>query len=153
MVDGGEPNLHVEYMSAYIAGDVERMEALQEANGDGGTYKLTGDPRITRVGRLLRKMSLDELPQLWNVLRGDMSLVGPRPPLTYEVEKYRHADFRRFAAPSGITGWWQVNGRCETSFEEMIALDLEYLRRRSVVTDLRILVKTIPAVLNGRGAG
>ncbi len=153
MVDGAPPKVHMEYMSAYISGDDQRVAELQRANGDVGTYKLIADPRITRVGRILRKTSVDELPQLWNVIRGEMSLVGPRPPLTYEVEKYRDTDFHRFAAPSGITGWWQVNGRSETSFDEMIDLDVQYLRRRSVGTDLWILIKTIPAVLKGSGAG
>lgn len=143
--------LHQSYMAAYIAGDEEQMRQLRD--GVEGTYKMENDPRITRVGRVLRRLSLDELPQLWNVLRGDMSLVGPRPPIPYEVEKYEAPHFRRLASMPGITGWWQVNGRSATSFEEMISLDLEYLDHQSMTLDLRIMAKTLPAALDGRGAG
>ena len=102
---------------------------------------------------MLRRLSIDELPQLWNVLVGDMSLVGPRPPIPYEVDKYAPLHLQRLAAVPGMTGWWQVNGRSETTFDEMLSLDLEYLRRQSIVLDLRILVKTLPAAVDGRGAG
>lgn len=146
-------DLHQEYMKAYIAGDESRIAEFHVAGGSNGSYKLKSDPRVTRIGRFLRKTSLDELPQIWNVLRGDMSFVGPRPPLEYEVEKYEDRHFQRLAGPGGITGLWQVKGRCETSFEEMIALDIEYLERRSTFLDIRILVETVPAVLSGRGAG
>ena len=146
-------DLHQEYTEAYIAGDESRIAAFHVAGNGNGSYKLESDPRVTRIGHYLRKSSLDELPQLWNVLRGDMSLVGPRPPLEYEVEKYEDRHFKRLAGPGGITGLWQVRGRCETSFEEMIALDIEYLEHRTTLMDLGILVKTVPAVLSGRGAG
>jgi lipopolysaccharide/colanic/teichoic acid biosynthesis glycosyltransferase len=148
------PNdLHRDYMAAYIAGDEQRIAEFHPDDAETDAYKLTHDPRVTRVGRLLRKMSLDELPQLWNVLRGDMSLVGPRPALAYEVENYDEWHFRRFASPGGITGWWQVNGRCETSFKDMVDLDLDYVERQSALLDVKILAATLPAVISGRGAG
>lgn len=120
---------------------------------DERLFKVKNDPRITRVGRFLRRASLDELPQLWNVLRGDMSLVGPRPPLATEVAKYDEPHYRRFDMPPGITGLWQVSGRSNiTSFDEIIALDTAYLSNWSLTRDLTILLKTIPAVLSMRGA-
>jgi lipopolysaccharide/colanic/teichoic acid biosynthesis glycosyltransferase len=115
--------------------------------------KLAGDARVTRVGNFLRRTSLDELPQLWNVLRGDMSLVGPRPPIPYEVERYPAHWFERFQVKPGVTGLWQVSGRSEVSLEEMIALDVEYARRRSVLLNAWILLRTVPAVITMRGAG
>jgi lipopolysaccharide/colanic/teichoic acid biosynthesis glycosyltransferase len=135
---------HREFVLALISGE--------RGPTDTGVFKLTEDDRITRVGRFLRRSSLDELPQLWNVLRGDMSLVGPRPPIPYEVEKYPEHWFGRFAVKPGITGLWQVNGRSELTLEEMIALDLEYVRRRSLRLNLEILLRTVPAVLRARGA-
>lgn len=118
-----------------------------------GLYKLPSDPRVTPLGRLLRKTSLDELPQLWNVLRGDMSLVGPRPPLPYELAEYEPWHRRRvLEARPGLTGLWQVRGRSRTTFDEMVRLDLRYARTRSLWTDLRILLATPGAVLSGKGA-
>jgi lipopolysaccharide/colanic/teichoic acid biosynthesis glycosyltransferase len=143
--------VHQEYIKAYIEGDTHRMTTILGAAPK--SYKLSNDQRITRVGRLLRKTSLDEIPQLWNVLIGDMSIVGPRPPLPYEVEMYQARHFGRMASPPGLTGWWQVNGRCETRFEEMIELDLHYIAHSSIWLDLKILLLTLPAVLTGRGAG
>jgi lipopolysaccharide/colanic/teichoic acid biosynthesis glycosyltransferase len=115
-------------------------------------FKIAADARITRVGRFLRKSSLDELPQLWNVLRGQMSLVGPRPPIQYEVDHYPAHWFERFTVKPGITGLWQVSGRSELTLEQMIALDVEYARRRSLWLNVKILVRTVSAVLSGRGA-
>ena len=114
--------------------------------------KLEEDSRITRVGRFLRRTSLDEVPQLINVLRGEMSLVGPRPPIQYEVDHYPVAAFQRFAVMPGITGLWQVSGRSQLSFTEMIALDAEYVRRRSFWLNLSILLRTPLVVLRGHGA-
>jgi lipopolysaccharide/colanic/teichoic acid biosynthesis glycosyltransferase len=151
MFADSDESSHEAYMSAYIDGDEEQMLALR--GGVVGTYKMENDPRITRVGRILRRLSLDELPQLWNVLAGQMSLVGPRPPIPYEVEKYAPLHYRRLAGMPGLTGWWQINGRSETSFDEMLALDLEYLDGQSIVLDLRILAKTLPCAFDGRGAG
>jgi len=113
--------------------------------GDG--YKSLDDPRITRLGRLLRRSNLDELPQLFNVVRGDMSLVGPRPAIPYELDHYRGADFQRLSVPPGITGLWQVSRRDRLSAAEMMELDLRYVREASTWLDLRILVMTVPAVL------
>ena len=111
------------------------------------SYKASNDPRITRMGRFLRRSSLDELPQLFNVLAGHMTLVGPRPAIPYELEMYEPWYFQRFEAKPGITGLWQVSGRDRTSAAEMMALDLRYLHERSLATDLKILIRTIPTVL------
>jgi lipopolysaccharide/colanic/teichoic acid biosynthesis glycosyltransferase len=134
---------HVAYVQSLIAGDAERKETL---------FKLVADARVTNAGRILRKSSLDELPQLINVVRGDMSLVGPRPCLDYELEKYPPHAFGRFAVKPGITGLWQVSGRSQLSFDEMIALDLDYARQRSFWFNVKILLRTLPVVLFGRGA-
>lgn len=144
MVQDADQSLHQNYIKAFVEG---RLEATVE-----GKFKLTGDPRVTRVGRFLRKASLDELPQLLNVLKGEMSLVGPRPVPIYEVDEYQPQHYQRLAALPGITGFWQVKGRCEVTFEEMIAMDIEYIRRRSLLLDVKILFLTLPAVLSGRGA-
>lgn len=153
MKEDADSKLHEEYMAAYIDGDEDRMAFLQGDGSEPGSYKLTCDPRVTRIGSLLRRLSLDELPQLWNVLRGQMSLVGPRPPLRYEVDLYEDRHLRRMTGTPGLTGWWQVRGRCETDFEEMINLDLEYIDRQSVWFDLKVLALTLPAVVSRRGAG
>ncbi len=116
-----------------------------------GTYCYADDPRITRVGRLLRATSLDELPQLWNVLRGDMSLVGPRPDLPHHVERYTAAQRRRLDVRPGITGWAQVNGRNGIGWDDRIALDLEYVARWSLALDARIVARTVAVVLTRRG--
>jgi exopolysaccharide production protein ExoY len=117
------------------------------AQPEGDRYKHLDDPRITRVGRLLRRTSLDELPQLFNVVKGDMSLVGPRPAIPYELAHYRRADFQRLCVPPGITGMWQVSRRDRLSAAEMMELDLRYVRQASPWLDLRILLMTVPAVL------
>jgi lipopolysaccharide/colanic/teichoic acid biosynthesis glycosyltransferase len=139
--------------------DLHRAYVKQLLNADdpatGGTsglYKLEADPRVTRVGRLLRRTSLDELPQLLNVLRGDMSLVGPRPALPWEAELFAPAHYRRFLVPPGLTGLWQVSGRNRLSMRDGLDLDLEYVRRQSFRLDLSILARTLPAVLTLDGA-
>jgi lipopolysaccharide/colanic/teichoic acid biosynthesis glycosyltransferase len=137
---------HRTFVLGLIAGDHP-----ERPNG-GPRFKMVEDERVTRVGSFLRRSSVDELPQLWNVLRGDMSLVGPRPPIPYEVEHYPAHWFARFAVKPGVTGLWQVSGRSELALEEMIRLDVEYVRRRSVWLNISILARTIPAVLSGRGA-
>jgi len=146
MSANADSRVHEAYIRDFVAGRVQPSEE------SGGKFKLTNDPRVTRVGRMLRRTSLDELPQLFNVLKGQMSLVGPRPVPAYEVACYRNGEHKRLAALPGITGLWQVNGRCRVSFEEMIRMDLEYIRNASLWLDLRILLLTIPAVLWGRGA-
>ena len=137
---------HRDFVLRLISGEEPALEASRPL------YKMTEDPRVTRVGRLLRRSSLDELPQLWNVLRGEMSLVGPRPPIPYEVEQYPAHWFARFGVKPGVTGLWQVSGRSDVTLEEMVALDVEYIRRRSLFLNIRIIVRTLPAVLSARGA-
>jgi lipopolysaccharide/colanic/teichoic acid biosynthesis glycosyltransferase len=134
---------HVAYVQSLIAGDAERKETL---------FKLVADERVTRAGRILRKSSLDELPQLINVLIGNMSLVGPRPCLDYELEKYPPHAYGRFAVKPGITGLWQVSGRSQLSFDEMIALDLDYAGQQSFWFNVRIILRTLPVVVFGKGA-
>ena len=146
MHDGVPHDRHREYVLGLIAGE-ER-----EHTTPGPQFKMTGDARVTRFGRALRRSSLDELPQLWNVLRGEMSLVGPRPAIPYEVEHYPPHWFARFAVKPGVTGLWQVNGRSTVTLEEMVSLDVEYARRRSLWLNIAILLRTVPAVLSGRGA-
>lgn len=135
--------------------DAERLKkTLQQQNdhGDCVTFKMKRDPRVTWIGRIMRKFSIDELPQLWCVLRGDMSLVGPRPPVPNEVRQYSLADRRRLDATPGLTCIWQVSGRGDIPFPEQVALDREYIEEQSFWLDLKLLVKTIPAVLTGKGA-
>jgi exopolysaccharide biosynthesis polyprenyl glycosylphosphotransferase len=140
--------IHKQFVSSFIKSGPQAQEA-----GKKGVFKITNDPRITAVGNLLRKTSLDELPQLWNVFRGDMSLVGPRPPVPYEVEQYQPWHCRRvLEAKPGITGLWQVNGRSRTTFDEMVRLDLRYAKACSLWTDVRILLATPKAVIAGKGA-
>ena len=124
----------------------------QNQHSQGITFKLKNDPRVTRVGRWLRKLSFDELPQFFNVLIGDMSLVGPRPPVPREVAHYTLADRRRLAAHPGITCIWQISGRAEIDFPRQVALDVLYIETQSIWQDLRILAKTLPAVIYGGGA-
>jgi exopolysaccharide biosynthesis polyprenyl glycosylphosphotransferase len=129
---------------------LEELRAQNEASGP--LFKMRKDPRITRVGGVLRRWSLDELPQLLNVLRGDMSLVGPRPPLPKEVERYEDWQLGRLRAVPGLTGLWQVSGRSEVPFHDMVRLDLHYIRNWSLALDLEILLRTVPTVLTNRGA-
>ena len=146
MVHDADPFVHQAHIRAFVQGRL---------SGDlvGHTqFKLVNDPRITRVGRILRRTSLDELPQLLNVLKGEMSLVGPRPVPAYEVAEYQPSHHRRLEAVPGITGLWQVKGRCQVPFEEMIRMDVEYVESQSLWLDMKILAATIPAVLSGRGA-
>lgn len=124
----------------------------QNQHATGVTFKIKQDPRITKVGRWLRKYSLDELPQFYNVLRGDMSLVGPRPPVPSEVAKYSLADRRRLAVKPGITCIWQISGRAEIDFPGQVRLDVDYIERQSFTEDVRILLKTPLAVISGNGA-
>jgi len=144
--------IHEEYIQKFISGD-QKSSAQSTSLAPEGVYKITNDPRVTFIGRLLRKTSLDELPQVLNVLKGEMSLVGPRPPIAYEFERYDVWQRRRvLEAKPGITGLWQVKGRSRTTFDDMVRLDLSYISHRSLWLDLSILLRTPWAVLKGDGA-
>jgi len=145
MKAGADPDLHREYQKAFIAG---RAEA-NIGNDNQPTYKLLADPRITRIGKLLRRTSLDEVPQLLNVLLGDMSIVGPRPPIPYEVEAYELWHRKRLDMKPGLTGLWQVSGRNRLPFEEMVRLDLFYIENWSLLLDLKIILRTGLVMLSG----
>ena len=144
-------------VSAFVyppdAGKTNEIVCEKENEMSGGViFKMKQDPRITRMGRLIRKTSIDELPQLWNVIKGDMSLVGPRPALASEVELYSIEERVRLMAKPGLTCIWQVTGRSEIPFPHQVKLDEEYLYRQSLATDIKLLFQTIPAVLRGKGA-
>jgi exopolysaccharide biosynthesis polyprenyl glycosylphosphotransferase len=143
MYVGSDSAIHREYVHNLID------RKVQNSNG---IYKIQKDPRVTAIGRFLRKSSLDELPQFINVLRGEMSLVGPRPAIRYEVEHYSPWHLRRLEVKPGITGEWQINGRSRTTFDDMIRMDLNYIHNQSVWLDLKILLKTPSAILRGTGA-
>jgi lipopolysaccharide/colanic/teichoic acid biosynthesis glycosyltransferase len=143
MRTGVSSDIHQRYIAGLTSG--------WAGPGAGGLRKLTNDPRVTSVGRLLRRLSIDELPQLFNVLRGEMSLVGPRPALAYELEHYSPDHFERFTVRPGVTGLWQVSGRSRLGFQEMLDLDAEYARTATLLGDLRILVRT-PRAAIGRTA-
>jgi lipopolysaccharide/colanic/teichoic acid biosynthesis glycosyltransferase len=130
----------------------ELPELLARNDLEGPAFKMREDPRLTPLGRWLRVRSIDELPQLFNVLRGDMSLVGPRPPLAEEVAKYRRWQLRRLSMKPGITCTWQVSGRSNLDFDRWMALDLEYIDNWTLWLDVRLMIQTIPAVLRGTGA-
>jgi lipopolysaccharide/colanic/teichoic acid biosynthesis glycosyltransferase len=146
MKQNANPEVHRAFVLSLIAGEQPAQE-----NGKP-RFKLASDARVTRVGSFLRRSSLDELPQLWNVLKGEMSLVGPRPALAYEVEHYPRHWFNRFAVKPGLTGLWQVSGRSRLTVEDMVALDIEYVRRRSFWMNVWILLRTVPTVLSLKGA-
>jgi lipopolysaccharide/colanic/teichoic acid biosynthesis glycosyltransferase len=150
MYANNDPKIHQDYVQQFIAG----KDGLNKSEGsDKPVYKLVKDPRVTFIGGFLRKTSLDELPQFWNVLRGDMSLVGPRPPVPYEFEVYDIWHRRRvLEVRPGVTGLWQVSGRNRTKFDEMVRLDLRYCQTWSIWLDLKILIATPRAVFNGGGA-
>jgi lipopolysaccharide/colanic/teichoic acid biosynthesis glycosyltransferase len=149
---GGAPFRMIKFRSMYADAERRRAEVAALSDREGICVKVRNDPRITPVGRVLRRTSLDELPQLLNVLAGDMSLVGPRPALPEEVALYPPEAHRRHAVRPGITGLWQVSGRADIGFSEMIDLDLDYVRRVSPARDMGILFRTFRAVTNGKGA-
>jgi exopolysaccharide biosynthesis polyprenyl glycosylphosphotransferase len=140
------------FRSMYVDAEQRLAEVMQHNETDGPVFKMRQDPRVSRVGSILRRTSLDELPQLINVLRGDMSLVGPRPPLPREVESYRPDDVVRLTVKPGITCLWQISGRSNVSFDRWMEFDREYIRNMSLWMDLSILARTIGAVLSMRGA-
>lgn len=146
MLPENDESIHRRYMQDLLTG-----RARPRRNGRGEVVYLLDDPRVTKVGRILRLLSIDELPNLVNVIRGDMSLVGPRPPIPYEVAMYDERSRRRLTVKPGMTGLAQVKGRGSLTFEEIVELDLEYVRRRSLWLDVKILLATIPAVIGRRG--
>lgn len=162
MRQGAASALHQQFIEAYINGDEAEMVRIQHqgvadesTDSDGqevSLYKLVGDPRITRIGNFLRKTSLDELPQILNILLGDISLVGPRPAIPYEVEMYESWHKQRLLTIQGLTGAWQATGRSNVSFDEMVKLDVEYIKTQSLWLDAKILLWTIPAILLRKGA-
>lgn len=129
------------------------MDGTGELNQDDKDkpYKLGDDSRVTRVGKFIRKTSIDELPQLWNILKGDMSIVGPRPPVEYEVRRYQSHHYLRLAGKPGLTGSWQVYGRGRVTFEEMVDQDIAYLHTQSLLYDLKLMLLTVPVMITGRG--
>lgn len=146
MVQDADQALHQAYIKAFVDGQ------LAPATESHATFKLNNDPRVTRVGHILRKTSLDELPQLVNVVKGEMSLVGPRPVPPYEVAEYQPWHLERMAALPGITGLWQVEGRGRVTFDRMVQMDIEYVQDQSLWLDIKLLLRTIPTVLSKRGA-
>lgn len=145
-----DPRMHRQFVDDFIRAS---SNSAPSGRTQAKVYKITDDPRVTRVGAILRRTSLDELPQFWNVLKGDMSIVGPRPPIPYELESYRAWHKRRiFEVKPGITGLWQVHGRSRTTFDEMVRLDLRYARTWSLLLDLKIMIQTPRAILSGEGA-
>jgi len=152
--EDGIPFTMFKLRSMYLDAEARRAALVNEnTHGEEGlTFKLKRDPRITPIGRLIRKSSIDELPQLWNILKGDMSLVGPRPQLPGEVARYQPTHFRRLAGKPGLTCLWQISGRADIAFEQQFEMDIDYLQKRNVFVDLGILLRTVPAVLTARGA-
>ena len=141
------------FRSMCLGAEAQLPELLaKNRHREGVTFKLKDDPRLTRVGKRLRQFSLDELPQFYNVLRGDMTLVGPRPPVPREVERYTLADRRRLLVKPGLTCFWQIGGRSEVDFSRQVKLDVEYIEHQSFWLDVEILAQTVPAVLSGKGA-
>jgi lipopolysaccharide/colanic/teichoic acid biosynthesis glycosyltransferase len=149
----GEPFSFYKFRSMHVDADRIHQQIIQATEGDErGKSKLRNDPRRTRVGRLIRKTSLDEVPNILNVLKGEMSLVGPRPPLPSEFAQYEDWERARLEMPPGITGLWQVRGRSDLDFDEMVLMDLYYIENWSLRLDVQILLQTVPAVLTRRGA-
>jgi exopolysaccharide biosynthesis polyprenyl glycosylphosphotransferase len=146
-----DPELHRRYVQSFIRSELPNTS--KDDNPGQPPFKMKQDPRVTRVGHVLRHTSLDELPQLFNILKGEMSFVGPRPPVPYEAIEYQEWHKGRLAVVPGLTGLWQVNGRSRVSFDEMVRMDLAYIDRQSFWLDLKIIALTVPAVISGRGAG
>lgn len=148
----GKPFRMYKFRSMHVHAEDELAELLAQNEMEGALFKIKEDPRITKIGRWLRKSSLDEFPQLWNVLRGDMSLVGPRPCVEREVKKYTAYEKKRLVVRPGCTGLWQVSGRSTLHFKQMVELDLDYVKKQSLSMDLKILLKTVAVVLKQKGA-
>lgn len=152
-VGKNEKSFRMYKFRSMVSNAEELLDGLLEQNEvSGAMFKMKEDPRITSVGKFIRRTSIDELPQLWNVIRGDMSLVGPRPPLPREVDEYTSYDKMRLRATPGCTGLWQVSGRSQLSFNEMVELDLMYIEQRSVAFDIKIIFKTVKVLLGSNDA-
>jgi lipopolysaccharide/colanic/teichoic acid biosynthesis glycosyltransferase len=149
---GGRPFTFYKFRSMTVDTEWRKGQLMQFNEQSGPVFKMQQDPRVTRVGRLIRQWSIDELPQLWNVLKGDMSLVGPRPPTLDEVPHYDNWQRRRLEVTPGMTCFWQVSGRALVGFEEWVRMDIRYTVERSFLTDLKILTLTLPAVISRKGA-
>jgi len=154
MRQDADPRVHQEHMRRLIRGADNSGNPAGDENGNGGERagKLSNDGRVTRVGRIIRKTTLDELPQLCNILKGEMSLLGPRPSLPYEVELYSDWHMRRLTVLPGMTSLWAVRGRANIPFDDQVRLDIAYIENQSLWLDLKTLLQTVPAVLSGRGA-
>jgi lipopolysaccharide/colanic/teichoic acid biosynthesis glycosyltransferase len=148
MMHNSDDAIHRQFAAMFIAGDESGCAA---SNSGEKVFKLKRDPRITPIGAFLRRTSLDELPQLINIVKGEMSLVGPRPPIAYEIENYQPWHMERLKAVPGLTGLWQVSGRSSVSFDDMVRLDIRYINEWSFRRDLAIIAKTVPVVLRGTG--
>jgi len=148
----GKPFYMLKFRSMHKNAEAAQAELMKYNEASGPVFKIRDDPRITPVGRFIRKYSIDELPQLWHVLVGEMSLVGPRPPIPSEVADYEDWHRRRLEVKPGLTCIWQVCGRSDVSFDEWMRMDIEYIETRTLLLDIKLLLKTIPAVLGGRGA-
>lgn len=146
MMNGNNDELHRSFAKDFINGKTNGNNG-----SNGSVFKIVDDPRVTSIGKFLRKTSLDELPQFVNVLKGQMSLVGPRPPLTYELDHYQEWHKRRLSVKPGLTGLWQVSGRSTVPFDEMVALDLHYIENWSLLLDVKIILRTVPVMLSGLG--
>jgi lipopolysaccharide/colanic/teichoic acid biosynthesis glycosyltransferase len=150
MIHNADIGIHKAYVQALIENNETKMDEIQQEKTS--VRKLINDPRVTRIGRYLRKFSLDELPQFYNVIRGDMSIVGPRPAIPYEVDVYKPWQLERLQAKPGLTGLQQVKARCITSFDEQVEYDLEYIQKQSLLLDLKIFIQTPLAIINTKGA-
>jgi exopolysaccharide biosynthesis polyprenyl glycosylphosphotransferase len=148
----GKPFDCYKFRSMYVDAEQRKTGLMHLNEADQIVFKMKRDPRVTGVGRIIRKLSIDELPQIFNVIKGDMSLVGPRPPVPYEVENYKYEHILRLNAVPGLTGLQQVSGRSELEFKRWVELDLQYIEEQSLIKDIEIILKTIPAVITGRGA-
>jgi lipopolysaccharide/colanic/teichoic acid biosynthesis glycosyltransferase len=148
----GKPFRMVKFRSMQTGAEDMLPALLDQNEVSGAMFKMKADPRVTRVGKVLRKLSIDELPQLWNVLKGEMSLVGPRPPLPREVKLYTPYELQRLLVTPGCTGLWQVSGRSSTSFEDMVRIDLQYIAERSLLNDVLIIARTFKVFLGSKHA-
>lgn len=148
MKHNSDDAIHRQFAAMFINGD---DEGCSESNGGDLVFKLKADPRVTTIGAWLRKTSLDELPQLFNIVKGEMSLVGPRPPISYEIENYQAWHMERLKAVPGLTGIWQVSGRSQVSFDDMVRMDIRYINQWSPWRDISIIIRTVPVVLKGIG--